>query len=153
MKFLDYAKVYIKSGNGGPGSISFRREKFIEYGGPDGGNGGKGGDVIAVVTEGLNTLIDYRFQQHFKAGNGIGGAGRLRSGLGGKDVIMRVPVGTQIYDETEELLFADLNEVGMQMTLAKGGDGGFGNAHYKSSINQSPRKAGKGWPGEERTLI
>src|SRR6185369_15690992 len=108
MKFLDYAKVYIQSGNGGPGSISFRREKFIEHGGPDGGNGGKGGDVIAVAADDLNTLIDYRYHQHFKAKSGIGGAGRLRSGLGGKDVIMKVPVGTQIYDETEELLLADL---------------------------------------------
>ncbi|MBI3420130.1 MAG: GTPase ObgE [Proteobacteria bacterium] len=153
MKFLDQAKIYIKSGNGGPGSISFRREKFIEYGGPDGGNGGKGGDVIAEAANDLNTLIDYRYQQHFKASSGEGGAGRLRSGLGAKDVIMRVPVGTQILDESEELLLADLDTPGKRVVLAKGGDGGFGNAHYKSSTNQSPRKAGKGWPGEERTII
>jgi GTP-binding protein len=153
MKFLDQAKVYIKSGNGGPGSTSFRREKFIEYGGPDGGNGGKGGDVIIETASDLNTLIDFRFQQHVKAQGGENGAGRLRSGEGGKDAIMRVPVGTQVYDETQELLLADLNEPGMRVVIARGGDGGFGNAHYKSSTNRSPTKAGKGWPGEERTII
>jgi GTP-binding protein len=153
MKFLDQAKVYIKSGNGGPGSISFRREKFIEHGGPDGGNGGKGGDVIVESANDLNTLIDYRYQQHVKAQSGENGAGRNRSGQGGKDAIMRVPVGTQIFDESEELLLADLNEAGMRVVIAKGGDGGFGNSHYKTATNQAPRKAGKGWPGEERTII
>ncbi|HVY12937.1 MAG TPA: GTPase ObgE, partial [Alphaproteobacteria bacterium] len=153
MKFLDQAKVYIKSGNGGAGCISFRREKFIEHGGPDGGDGGKGGDVIVESANDLNTLIDYRYQQHVKAKNGEGGAGRQRSGLGGKDAIMRVPAGTQIYDENQEILLADLSEPGMRIIIAKGGDGGFGNTHYKSSTNQSPRKAGKGWPGEERTII
>lgn len=153
MKFLDYAKVYVKSGDGGPGCISFRREKFIEHGGPDGGNGGRGGDVIIEAADALNTLIDYRFQQHFKAQNGRGGEGNKRSGLDGKDAILRVPVGTQVFDETEELLLADMNEVGQRVTLLSGGDGGFGNEHYKSSINRAPRKAGKGWPGAERTII
>lgn len=153
MKFLDYAKVYVKSGNGGSGSISFRREKFIEQGGPDGGNGGKGGDVVVVAANDLNTLIDYRYQQHFFAPNGQGGAGRQRTGLNGEDIIMKVPVGTQIFDETEQLLLADMQEIGQRVVLLKGGDGGFGNTHYKSSVNQAPRKAGKGWPGEERTII
>lgn len=153
MKFLDHAKVYVKSGNGGAGCISFRREKFIEYGGPDGGNGGRGGDVIIETANNLNTLIDYRYQQHFKAGTGEQGAGRLRSGAAGKDVVLRVPVGTQIYDEDEETLLADMNELGMRIVLLKGGDGGFGNDHYKSSVNRSPRKATPGWKGEERTII
>ncbi len=153
MKFLDYAKIYAKSGNGGSGAISFRREKFIEHGGPDGGNGGKGGDVVVEAANNLNTLIDYRFQQHFKAQNGQGGAGRNRTGFDGKDAVLRVPVGTQVYDENEEVLLADMQEVGQREVLMKGGDGGFGNTHYKSSVNQAPRKAGKGWPGEERMLV
>lgn len=153
MKFLDHAKIYVKSGDGGAGCISFRREKFIEHGGPDGGNGGRGGDVIIEAANNLNTLIDYRYQQHFKAGNGQGGAGRLRSGLAGKDAVLRVPVGTQVYDEHENLLLADMNEEGQRIVLLKGGDGGFGNDHYKSSVNRAPRKASPGWKGEERTII
>ncbi len=153
MKFLDQAKVHIKSGKGGPGSVSFRREKFIEFGGPDGGGGGKGGDVIAEAAAALNTLIDYRYRQHFTAGNGRGGAGRNRTGAGGKDIVMRMPVGTQIFDEDQTMLLADLDQPGKRVMLARGGDGGFGNAHYKSATNQAPRKAGKGWPGEERAII
>jgi GTP-binding protein len=153
MKFLDSAKVYLKSGDGGAGSVSFRREKFIEYGGPDGGNGGKGGDIIIVAADNLNTLIDYRYQQHFKAQNGRGGAGRQRSGAQGKDAVLLVPVGTQIYDENEEILLADLTELGQRIVFMKGGDGGFGNAHYKSSVNRTPRKFTPGWPGQERIVI
>ncbi len=153
MKFLDYAKVYVKSGHGGSGSISFRREKFIEHGGPDGGDGGKGGDVIIEAGTGLNTLIDYRYQQHFKAGTGGGGAGKHRSGANGDDAVLKVPVGTEVLDETEELVLADMTEPGQRIVLLRGGDGGKGNMHYKSSTNQAPRKAGKGWPGEERTII
>ena len=153
MKFLDQAKIYASSGHGGPGCISFRREKFIEYGGPDGGQGGKGGDVIVECADNLNTLIDYRYQQHHKAGNGHGGEGRNKSGAAGADVILKVPVGTEIWDEEGELLLADMKEAGQRLVLMKGGDGGFGNLHYTSSTNRAPRKAGKGWPGEERTLI
>jgi GTP-binding protein len=152
MKFLDLAKVYLRSGKGGPGSISFRREKFIPFGGPDGGNGGKGGDVIFEAAENLNTLIDYRYQQHFGAGNGRGGAGRLRSGLGGKDLVLKVPVGTQILDEDKETVLFDLAEVGQRILFLKGGDGGFGNDHYKSPTNRSPRHCTPGYPGIERVI-
>ena len=149
MKFLDQAKVYVRSGDGGAGCISFRREKYVALGGPDGGDGGKGGDVIVECVNGLNTLIDYRFKQHFKAETGVHGMGRNRNGRNGKDVILRVPVGTQILDEDNETLIADLTEVGQTYTLAKGGNGGFGNTHFKSSTNQAPRHANPGLEGEE----
>jgi GTP-binding protein len=152
MKFLDEAKVYIRSGDGGNGCVAFRREKFIEYGGPNGGDGGKGGDVIAQAVEGLNTLIDYRYQQHFKAKNGRGGMGKDRHGAGGADVVLKVPAGTQIYEEDGETLLADLTETGQSTTLARGGNGGFGNAHFKTSTNRAPRRANPGQPGEELTL-
>lgn len=149
MKFLDEAKIYLKSGDGGPGSVSFRREKFVEYGGPDGGNGGKGGDVIFRVVRDVNTLIDFRYAQHFKAQNGMHGMGRDRSGVGGDDVIVTVPVGTQVFAEDKETLLADFTEPGETLVMLKGGDGGFGNAHYKSSVNRAPRKFTPGWPGVE----
>jgi len=152
MKFLDQAKVYIRSGDGGAGCVSFRREKFIEFGGPDGGNGGRGGDVIAECVDGLNTLIDYRYQQHFNARTGGHGMGQNRSGANGGDVILKVPVGTQVFAEDNETLLADLTEVGQTALLAKGGNGGFGNAHFKSSTNRAPRRANPGLPGEERTI-
>ena len=152
MKFLDEAKVYIGSGAGGNGCIAFRREKFIEFGGPSGGDGGKGGDVIVEAVNGLNTLIDYRYQQHFMAERGENGMGKDRHGAGGKDKIMKVPVGTQIYEEDGETLIADFTEVGQRVMLAKGGNGGFGNAYFKTSTNQAPRRANPGQPGEERTI-
>ncbi len=152
MKFLDEAKVYIRSGDGGNGCMSFRREKFIEFGGPNGGDGGRGGDVVAVAVEGLNTLIDYRYQQHYTAQNGRPGMGKDRHGASGSDMVMKVPAGTQIYEEDGETLLADLTEVGQQAVLAKGGNGGFGNAHFKSSTNRAPRHANPGQPGEERTI-
>ena len=152
MKFLDQAKVYIRSGDGGNGALSFRREKFIEFGGPDGGNGGRGGDVWAECVDGLNTLIDYRYQQHFKAANGGGGMGRERSGAGGADATLKVPVGTQIFEEDNETLIADLDTLGQRVLLAKGGNGGFGNTHFKSSTNRAPRRANPGLPGEERII-
>jgi GTPase len=152
MKFLDEAKIYIRSGDGGNGCVSFRREKFIEFGGPNGGDGGRGGDVIAQAVDGLNTLIDYRYQQHFKAKNGRGGMGKDRHGANAEDVVIRVPAGTQIYDEDGETLLADLAEVGQRVVLARGGNGGFGNAHFKSSTNRAPRHANPGQPGEERTI-
>lgn len=152
MKFLDEAKVWVKSGDGGDGVVAFRRERFIEYGGPDGGNGGKGGDVIAEAVEGLNTLIDYRYMQHFKSRKGGNGAGSDRTGAGSDDVILKVPVGTQIFAEDKETLLADLDTPGKRVVLAKGGDGGFGNANFKTSTNRAPRRADKGWPGEERWL-
>jgi GTP-binding protein len=147
MKFLDEAKVYIRSGDGGNGCVAFRREKFIEFGGPSGGDGGKGGDVIAEAVEGLNTLIDYRYQQHFKAKNGGGGMGKDRHGAGGADMVMKVPVGTQIYEEDGETLLADLAHRGESAVLARGGNGGFGNARFKSSTNRAPRHANPGLPG------
>ncbi len=150
MKFLDEAKVYLKGGDGGDGVIAFRREKFIEFGGPDGGNGGKGGDVIAEAVDGLNTLIDYRYAQHFKARKGGNGAGADRTGAGSEDVVLKVPVGTQILAEDRETLLADLDAPGKRVVLAQGGDGGRGNAHFKTSTNRAPRRADKGWPGEER---
>ncbi|HEY7664048.1 MAG TPA: GTPase ObgE [Xanthobacteraceae bacterium] len=152
MKFLDEAKVYIRSGDGGNGCVSFRREKFIEFGGPNGGDGGKGGDVIAQAVDGLNTLIDYRYQQHFKAGNGRGGMGKDRHGANGADIVLKVPAGTQIYEEDGETLLADLTEVGQRLVLARGGNGGFGNAHFKSSTNRAPRHANPGQSGEELTI-
>ena len=152
MKFLDEAKVYIRSGDGGNGCVSFRREKFIEFGGPNGGDGGKGGDVVAVAVDGLNTLIDYRYQQHFKAKNGGGGMGKDRHGANGQHVILKVPVGTQIYEEDGETLLADLTCVGERVALARGGNGGFGNAHFKTSTNRAPRHANPGQPGEELTI-
>ncbi|HVZ99689.1 MAG TPA: GTPase ObgE [Caulobacterales bacterium] len=152
MKFLDQCKIYIRSGNGGAGAVSFRREKFIEYGGPDGGDGGRGGDVWVEAAEGLNTLIDYRYQQHYKAGTGGHGMGQNRHGADGQTVTLKVPVGTQVFDEGNETLLADLTEAGQRVLIAKGGNGGFGNAHFKSSVNQAPRRANPGLEGEERTL-
>ncbi len=152
MKFLDQAKIYIRSGDGGGGSVSFRREKFIEFGGPDGGDGGRGGDVIAECVDGLNTLIDYRYQQHFKAQTGVHGMGRNRAGGRGADVVLKVPVGTQIFDEDNETLITDLTEVGQRYVIAKGGNGGFGNAHFTTSTNRAPRRANPGQPGIELTI-
>ena len=152
MKFLDLAKVYVRSGAGGNGSVSFRREKYIEYGGPDGGDGGKGGDVWAEAVQGLNTLIDYRYQQHFFAKNGKGGAGQQRTGKGGDDIVLKVPVGTEILDEDQETVIADLTEVGQRIELAHGGNGGWGNLRFKTSTNQAPRRSNPGQDGVERTL-
>ena len=152
MKFLDLAKVYIRSGSGGNGCVSFRREKFMEYGGPDGGDGGRGGSVWVEVTEGLNTLIDFRYQQHFFAKNGQSGMGRQRTGKDGDDIVLRVPVGTEIMDEDQETVLADLTEVGERFLLAKGGNGGFGNLHFKSATNQAPRRANPGQEGIDRTI-
>ncbi len=152
MKFLDEAKVYIRSGDGGNGCVAFRREKFIEFGGPNGGNGGRGGDVIVEAADGLNTLIDYRYQQHFKAQKGVNGMGSDRHGANGKDVVLKVPVGTQIFDEDKETLIHDFTKVGERFVLAEGGNGGFGNAHFKSSTNRAPRHANPGLPGEERWI-
>ncbi|MGH6924389.1 MAG: GTPase ObgE [Propylenella sp.] len=150
MKFLDQAKVYVRSGDGGAGAVSFRREKFIEFGGPDGGDGGRGGDVWAEAVEGLNTLIDYRYRQHFKAKTGGHGMGRDRHGARGADVVLKVPVGTEILAEDNETLIADLTKVGQRVRLAAGGNGGFGNAHFKSSTNRAPRRANPGQEGAER---
>lgn len=152
MKFLDLAKVYIRSGSGGGGAVSFRREKYIEYGGPDGGDGGNGGSVIAEVVDGLNTLIDFRYQQHFFADNGRPGMGQQRSGATGGDIILRVPAGTEILDEDQETVIADLASIGDRIVLAKGGNGGFGNLHFKSATNQAPRRANPGQEGIERTI-
>ncbi|HYI63475.1 MAG TPA: GTPase ObgE [Allosphingosinicella sp.] len=149
MHFLDQAKIFIRSGAGGPGAVSFRREKYIEYGGPDGGDGGKGGDIIFEAVEGLNTLIDFRYTQHFRAPRGKGGAGRDRTGAGGGDLVVRVPVGTQVLSDDKEQILADMTEIGQRIILLKGGDGGRGNASYKSSTNRAPRQHGQGWPGEE----
>jgi GTP-binding protein len=152
MKFLDEAKVYIRSGDGGDGCIAFRREKFIEFGGPSGGNGGRGGDVIVEAVDGLNTLIDYRYQQHFKARAGGNGMGKDRHGAGGSDIVLKVPVGTQVFDEDRETLLADLTDPGQRTVIVTGGNGGFGNAHFKSPTNRAPRRANPGQPGEERWL-
>ncbi len=152
MKFLDQAKIYIRSGDGGAGAVSFRREKFIEFGGPDGGDGGRGGDVWAEAVEGLNTLIDYRHQQHFKAGTGTHGMGRNRTGPGGADVVLKVPVGTQILAEDGETLIADLTEAGQRVLLARGGNGGFGNLQFTTSTNRAPRRANPGLEGEEKWI-
>jgi GTP-binding protein len=152
MKFLDQAKIYIASGAGGPGCVSFRREKFIEFGGPDGGDGGKGGDVWVECVANLNTLIDYRYRQHFKAESGKGGAGQNRAGAGGKDAIIAVPPGTEVLAEDQETLLAEVLKPGDRVRLAKGGNGGFGNAHFRSSTNRAPRHANPGQPGEELTV-
>ncbi|MEM8743591.1 MAG: GTPase ObgE [Pseudomonadota bacterium] len=149
MKFLDQARVYIQSGAGGNGCISFRREKYVEFGGPDGGDGGRGGDVVAECVENLNTLIDFRYQQHYKAGRGIDGMGKNRSGASGADKVLHVPPGTQIYAQDNETLLGDLTEPGQRLVLAQGGNGGFGNAHFKSSTNRAPRRANPGEPGQE----
>lgn len=152
MKFLDQAKVYIRSGDGGAGAVSFRHEKFLEFGGPDGGDGGRGGDVWAVAVDSLNTLIDYRYQQHFKAKTGTHGMGRNMTGAKGADVVLRVPVGTQIFEEDNETLICDLTEAGQKFCLAKGGNGGFGNLHFTTSTNRAPRRANPGLEGIERTI-
>lgn len=152
MKFLDLAKVTIRSGSGGNGCVSFRREKYIEYGGPDGGDGGMGGDVWAEAVEGLNTLIDFRYQQHFFAGNGRPGMGKQRTGADGDDMVLKVPVGTEILEEDQETILADLTEVGERVLLAKGGNGGWGNLHFKSSTNQAPRRSNPGQDAVERII-
>jgi len=152
MKFLDECKIYIRSGNGGGGAVSFRREKYIEYGGPDGGDGGKGGDVWIEAVEGLNTLIDFRYHQHFKAETGVHGMGRNRHGANGEDAVLRVPVGTQVFGEDKETLLLDLDRAGKRVRLLKGGNGGFGNTHFKGPVNQAPRHANPGQDGEERWI-
>ncbi|KAB2683130.1 MAG: GTPase ObgE [Brucella sp.] len=152
MKFLDQAKIYIRSGNGGAGAVSFRREKFLEFGGPDGGDGGRGGDVWVEAVNGLNTLIDYRYQQHFRAKTGMHGMGRNMTGGKGDDVILKVPVGTQIFEEDDETLICDITEIGQRYRLAKGGNGGFGNLHFTTSTNRAPRRANPGQDGIERTI-
>ncbi len=150
MKFLDQAKIYVRSGDGGNGVVAFRRERFVEFGGPDGGNGGKGGDVAFVAVDNLNTLIDFRYTQHFRARKGGNGSGADRTGAGAPDVVVKVPVGTQIIADDHETLLADLDAPGKRVLLCRGGDGGFGNAHFKSSTNRAPRRATPGFPGEER---
>jgi len=152
MKFLDQAKIHIRSGDGGSGCASFRREKYIEFGGPDGGDGGRGGHVVAECVDGLNTLIDYRYQQHFKAKTGRPGAGKQKSGAAGDDIILKLPVGTQILDESKHNILADLTQIGQKIILAIGGDGGFGNIRYKTSTNRAPHKFLPGWPGEEKSI-
>ena len=149
MHFLDQAKIFIQSGAGGPGAVGFRREKYIEYGGPDGGDGGKGGDIVFEAVPGLNTLIDFRYTQHFKAPRGKGGAGQNRTGAGGENLVIKVPLGTQILSEDKEHVLADFTEVGQRQVFLRGGDGGRGNASYKSATNRAPRQHGTGWPGEE----
>ena len=150
MKFLDQAKVFIRSGDGGGGAVSFLREKFVEFGGPNGGNGGRGGDVVLECVDGLNTLIDYRYQQHFKANTGTHGMGKNRTGADGADTVLRVPVGTQVFEDDNETLIADMTEVGQRVVLLSGGNGGFGNAHFKTSANQAPRHANPGQVGVEK---
>ncbi len=152
MHFLDQAKIFVRSGAGGPGAVSFRREKFIEYGGPDGGNGGKGGDIVFEAVAGLNTLIDFRYTQHFRAPRGHGGSGSNRTGAGGDDLVIRVPIGTQVLSEDREDVLLDFTEVGQREVLLRGGDGGRGNASYKTSTNRAPRQHGTGWPSEEMWL-
>lgn len=153
MHFLDQAKIFVRSGTGGPGAVSFRREKFIEYGGPDGGDGGKGGDIIFEAVPGLNTLIDFRYTQHFRAPRGKGGSGSNKTGGGGDDIVIKVPVGTQILaDDEERTLLADLTKAGERIVFLRGGDGGRGNASYKTSTNRAPRQHGTGWPGDEAWL-
>jgi GTP-binding protein len=150
MKFLDQCKIYLRSGDGGDGVVGFRREKYIEFGGPDGGNGGRGGDIVFEAQENLNTLIDFRYAQHFRVKKGGNGSGADRTGAGSPDVVVKVPIGTQVFAEDQETMLADLDRPGKRVTLLRGGDGGFGNAHFKTSTNRAPRKATKGWPGEER---
>jgi GTP-binding protein len=152
MKFLDQAKIYVRSGDGGAGSVSFRREKFIEFGGPDGGDGGRGGSVWVEAVNGLNTLIDYRYQQHFKAATGVHGMGRNRTGANSDDIVLKVPVGTQVFEEDNETMICDLTHIGQRFKLAQGGNGGFGNARFKSSTNQAPSHANPGQEGIERTV-
>jgi GTPase len=152
MKFLDQAKVHIKSGNGGGGAVGFRREAFLEFGGPDGGDGGRGGDVVAICVDGLNTLIDYRYQQHFKAQSGRPGSGRQKTGASGETIILKLPVGTQVLEDDQETLIADFTEIGQEVVIARGGDGGFGNARYKTATNRAPRKTLPGWPGVEKSI-
>ena len=150
MHFLDQAKIFLRSGAGGPGAVSFRREKFAEFGGPNGGHGGKGGDIVFEAVAGLNTLIDFRYTQHFRAPRGKGGAGQNRTGAGGEDLVIKVPVGTQVLaDDEERSLLLDLTEVGQRAHFIRGGDGGRGNASYKTSTNRAPRQHGTGWPSEE----
>ncbi|MBL6864023.1 MAG: GTPase ObgE [Rhodospirillales bacterium] len=150
MKFLDRQKIFIKSGDGGAGCVGFRREKYIEFGGPDGGDGGRGGSVVIECVENLNTLIDFRFQQHFKGRRGDHGQGQNKNGKASDDINLKVPIGTQVFDEDNEYLIADMTKAGQSIVLARGGDGGRGNAHFKTSTNQAPRQAEEGWPGEER---
>jgi GTPase len=150
MKFLDQCKIYVRSGDGGDGVVGFRREKYIEFGGPDGGNGGRGGDIVFEAQSNLNTLIDFRYTQHFRVKKGGNGSGADRTGAGSADVVVKVPIGTQVFADDQETMLADLDRPGMRVTLLRGGDGGFGNAHFKTSTNRAPRKATKGWPGEER---
>jgi GTPase len=150
MKFLDQAKIYLRSGDGGDGVTAFRREKYIEFGGPDGGDGGKGGDIVFQAEANLNTLIDFRYTQHFRAPKGGNGAGSDRTGAGATSVVIKVPLGTQVLADDQETLLADLDRPGKRITLLRGGDGGFGNAHFKSSTNRAPRKSTKGWSGEEQ---
>ena len=152
MKFLDQAKIYVRSGDGGNGAVAFRREKYIEFGGPDGGSGGRGGDIIFEAAPDLNTLIDFRYSQHFKAPKGGNGSGSDRTGAAAETVLIKVPVGTEILAEDRETLLADIDHPGARVVLCRGGDGGFGNAHFKSSTNRAPRRADKGWPGEERWI-
>jgi len=152
MKFLDLCKVYVRSGGGGGGCIAFRREKYIEFGGPNGGDGGCGGDVWAEAVEGLNTLIDFRYQQHFFAKNGQAGMGSQRTGKDGDDIILRVPVGTEILDQDQETVLFDMTATGQKVRLAEGGNGGFGNLHFKTATNRAPRRANPGLEGVERTL-
>ncbi len=152
MKFLDEAKIYLESGKGGAGCISFRREKYIDMGGPNGGNGGRGGHVYIEAVANLNTLIDFRYTQHFRAGTGHHGQGSDCTGKDGKDIVIKVPIGTVILDEDKETVLVDMVTPGQKILFLKGGDGGFGNAHYKSSTNRAPRKATPGWPGEERAI-
>jgi GTP-binding protein len=149
MHFLDQAKIFVRSGTGGPGAVGFRREKYIEYGGPDGGDGGKGGDIVFEAVPGLNTLIDFRYTQHFKAPRGKGGSGQNRTGAGGDDLVIKVPIGTQVLSEDKEHVLADFTEAGQRVVFLRGGDGGRGNASYKTATNRAPRQHGTGWPGEE----
>jgi GTP-binding protein len=152
MKFLDEAKIYVKSGDGGPGCMSFRREKYVEFGGPNGGDGGRGGDVVIEAQDALNTLIDFRYRQHFKAPSGAPGRGKDQTGAAGKPLVIQVPVGTQVLSEDKAHVLADLTAPGQRVVVARGGDGGYGNAHYKTSTNRAPRRADPGWPGQERWL-
>src|ERR1700734_3098432 len=152
MKFLDQAKIFLKSGDGGDGVTAFRREKFIELGGPDGGDGGRGGDIVLEAVQNLNTLIDFRYTQHFKAKKGGNGSGADRTGAGAPPLVIKVPIGTQIFDDDRETMLADFDKPGMRVVFLKGGDGGFGNARFKTSTNRAPRRADPGWPGEERWI-
>jgi GTP-binding protein len=150
MKFLDQCKIYLRSGDGGDGVVAFRREKYVEFGGPDGGNGGRGGDIVLEAQENLNTLIDFRYSQHFRAKKGGNGAGSDRTGAAAPAVVVKVPIGTQVFDDDQQTMLADLDRPAKRVTFLRGGDGGFGNAHFKSSTNRAPRKATPGWPGQER---